>query len=48
VLSADGAPLGTVQAALNPARAGLARAQVAQDVNKIDISYLGPADLSAA
>ncbi|NEJ82836.1 DEAD/DEAH box helicase, partial [Rhizobium leguminosarum] len=48
VLSADGTPLGTVQAALNPARAGLVRAQVAQDVNRIDISYLGPADLSAA
>ncbi|UXS43066.1 DEAD/DEAH box helicase (plasmid) [Agrobacterium tumefaciens] len=48
VLSADGAPLGTVQAALNPARAGLVRAQVAQDLNRIDIIYLGPADLSAA
>lgn len=48
VLSADGALLGTVQAALNPARAGLVLAQVAQDVNRIDITYLGPADLSAA
>lgn len=48
VLSADGTPLGTVQAALNPARAGLVRAQVSQDVSRIDISYLGPADLSAA
>lgn len=47
VLSADGAPLGTVQAALNPERAGLLRAQVAKDVTRIDITYLGPADLSA-
>ncbi|MGB3390238.1 MAG: hypothetical protein WBA88_19895 [Pseudaminobacter sp.] len=46
VLSADGAPLGSVQAALNPGRAGLLRAQVAQDVTRIDITYLGPADLS--
>lgn len=38
VLSADGVLLGTVQAALNPARVGLVRAQVAQDVTRIDIS----------
>lgn len=48
VLAADGTPLGTVQAALNPGRAGLLRAQVAQDVSRIDITYLGPADLSGA
>lgn len=48
VLSVDGAPLGTVQAALNHARAGLVRAQVAQDLSKIDITYLGPDDLSVA
>jgi superfamily II DNA/RNA helicase len=48
VLAADGTPLGTVQAALNPARLGLLRAQVAQDVTRIDISYLGPVDISAA
>lgn len=48
VLSADGAALGTLQAALNPSRAGLVGAQVAQDVRKIDITYLGPDDLSAA
>ena len=48
VLSTDGTPLGTVQAALNPGRAGLLRAQVAQDVGRIDITYLGPADLSGA
>lgn len=47
VLSADGAPLGNVQAALNPARAGVVRAKVAQEINRIDISYLGPADLWA-
>jgi superfamily II DNA/RNA helicase len=46
VLSADGGPLGTVQAALNPARAGLLRAQVANDVGKIDLVYLGPDDLA--
>lgn len=46
VLSADGTPLGTVQGALNPGRAGLLRAQVAEDVSRIDIGYLGPADLS--
>ena len=48
VLAADGALLGTVQAALNPGRIGLLRAQVAQDVGRIDITYLGPADLSGA
>jgi superfamily II DNA/RNA helicase len=46
VLSADGTPLGTVQAALNPGRAGLLRARVAHDIRRIDITYLGPADLS--
>ena len=45
---ADGAPLGKIQAARNQAPAGLVRVQVAQDVNRIDISHLGPADLSAA
>jgi superfamily II DNA/RNA helicase len=47
VLAADGAPLGTLQAILNPTRMGLARAHVSQDVSRIDISYLGPDDLSA-
>jgi tetratricopeptide (TPR) repeat protein len=47
VLSADGTPQGTMQAALNPARAGLVLAQVAQDVSKIDLTYLGPDDLFA-
>lgn len=48
VLSTNGTPLGTVQAALNPGRAGLLRAQVAENVSRIDISYIGPADLSGA
>lgn len=46
VLAADGAMLGNLQAALNPGRAGLLQAQVAPDVGRIDITYLGPADLS--
>jgi hypothetical protein len=33
---------------LNPLRTGVLRAQVAQDVSKIDITYLGPDDLSGA
>lgn len=45
VLSSDGSQLGILQNALNPARTGLLRAQVAQDVTRIDISYLGPDDI---
>lgn len=45
VLSADGVPLGSMQAALAPGRAGLVRAQVSQDAGRIDIVYLGPDDL---
>lgn len=45
VLSTDGTPLGTVEAALNPRRAGLLRAQVSHDSNKIDLTYLGPDDI---
>ncbi|WP_272516773.1 DEAD/DEAH box helicase [Providencia sp. PROV209] len=45
VLAADGKPLGSISAALNPTRSGLLRAQVAQDVTRIDLTYLGPADL---
>jgi len=45
VLSADGHPLGTLQAALNPARAGLVRAMVSMEIGRIDLSYLGPDDL---
>jgi hypothetical protein len=48
VLSADGAQIGTLQGALNPRRVGLLRAQVAQDINKIDLTYLGPEDLVGA
>ena len=48
VLSADGMLLGTVQAALNPEKAGLMRAQVSQDVGRVDLTYLGPDDLSGA
>lgn len=48
VLAADGTPLGTVLAALNQRRAGLLRAQVAQDTSRIDITYLGPEDLPGA
>jgi hypothetical protein len=48
VLSIDGTLLGTVKAALNPGRVGLLRAQVAQDVGGINISYMGPDDLSGA
>ena len=48
VLSADGTPLGTVQAPLNISRSGLIRAKVAQDVNKIEMEYLGPEDLIRA
>ena len=36
MLSADGTPLGTVQGALNPGRAGLLRALVAQQVGRVD------------
>jgi hypothetical protein len=45
VLAADGTPLGTLQAALAPGRTGLIRAQVSQNVGRIDVTYLGPDDL---
>lgn len=48
VLSMDGSPLGTVRVALKPHRSGVLRAQVAEDVSKIDIEYLGPDDLTTA
>jgi len=48
LLSPDGAPLGTVQAALNSGRSGLLKTQVAQDVSKVDLVYLGPDDLARA
>jgi len=48
VLAADGTLLGTLQHALNPKKAGLIRAQVSQDVDRIDLIYLGPDDLASA
>jgi superfamily II DNA/RNA helicase len=45
VLAADGTPVGTLQHALNPRRCGLLRVQVAADVGRIDLTYLGPDDL---
>jgi 3'-5' exonuclease len=36
---------GTLQGALNPIRAGLVRAQVSQNMETIDIGYLGPDDI---
>jgi hypothetical protein len=48
VLAADGAPLGTLQATINPGQIGLARAHVSHQAGRIDISYLGPDDLNAS
>ncbi|MBC3468634.1 DEAD/DEAH box helicase [Pseudomonas sp. RW10S2] len=48
VLGADGTLLGTLQGVLNPARAGLIRAQVSHDAGRIDLTYLGPDDLAGA
>ncbi len=48
VLSADGLPLGLLQAALNPHRRGLTRTTVSQEAGRIDLTYLGPDDLSGA
>jgi len=45
VLAADGTPIGALLHALNPNRAGLLIAQVAQDISRLDLSYLGPDDL---
>lgn len=45
VVSADGQPLGALQAALNPGRRGLVRATTSQVFDRIDLSYLGPDDL---
>ncbi len=46
VLSTDAAPLGVLTDALNPLRVGLIRAQVASDGKGLEMSYLGPEDLS--
>ena len=45
ILAPDGESLGLVKATLNPGRAGLVQAQVAQEEGRIDITYLGPSDL---
>ena len=45
VLAADGIPLGTLQAAVNPNRRGLIRATVAAEGERLDLVYLGPDDL---
>jgi superfamily II DNA/RNA helicase len=45
VLSADGSPIGVLQAPLNPNRHGLARASVMAEPGKLLLSYLGPDDL---
>lgn len=45
VLTADGLPVGALQAALNPNRRGLVRATVAEEFGRITLSYLGPDDL---
>lgn len=45
VLSADGLPIGTLQASLNPNLSGLVRATTSQVYGRIDLSYLGPNDL---
>ena len=45
ILSADGLPVGALQAALNPNRRGLVRAITSQQIGRVDLSYLGPDDL---
>lgn len=45
VLAPDGHPIGLLQHPLNPNRRGLVRANVAQNIAQLDLSYLGPDDL---
>ena len=45
VLSADGLPIGMLNAPLSPHRRGLLRASVMAEAGKILLSYLGPDDL---
>lgn len=45
VLSADGLPLGALQATLSADPCGLVRATVSQEIDKIDLIYLGSDDL---
>lgn len=48
VLAPDGHAIGQLQHPLNPNRRGLVRANVAQNVAQLDLSYLGPDDLWTA
>lgn len=45
VVSADGLPLGNLNAPLNEGRRGLVRATASTEIGRIDINYLGPKDL---
>jgi hypothetical protein len=45
VLSADGLPLGSLGAPLNPNRSGLLKGAVMTEAGKILVTYLGPDDL---
>lgn len=45
VLTPDGRAIGLLQHSLNPSRRGLVRANVAQNVAQLVLSYLGPDDL---
>lgn len=48
VLAPDGHAIGLLLHPLNPNRRGLVRANVAQNVAQLDLSYLGPDDLWTA
>ena len=45
VLSADGLPIGELNAPLNPYLRGLVRASVMAEPAKVSLTYLGPDDL---
>jgi hypothetical protein len=45
ILSSDGQPMALLPHPLNPHRRGLLRVSVAQNLAKLDLSYLGPDDL---
>lgn len=45
VLSADGLPLGVIDAPLNRLRQGLVRAKTSVDLERLDLNYIGPDDL---
>lgn len=48
VLAPDGDTIGLLQHPLNPNRRGLLRASVSQNLEQLDLSYLGPDDLWTA